>query len=101
LYRKQTCNAIGLEEQVAVGHDVAGTQGRKGFVPGRGSPAFLIGSLLGIAEGVNGILPSARGNAADVADYCAKYVTKEGSWWNVKLLGQRHPAFNDFKLVGE
>jgi hypothetical protein len=34
----------------------------------------------------------------DVADYCAKYVTKEGSWWNVKLVGQRHPAFKDFKL---
>ena len=34
----------------------------------------------------------------DVADYCAKYVTKEGSWWNVKLLGQRHPAFKNFKL---
>jgi hypothetical protein len=28
----------------------------------------------------------------------AKYVTKEGSWWDVKLLGQRHPAFKDFKL---
>jgi hypothetical protein len=34
----------------------------------------------------------------DVADYCAKYVAKEGSWWNVKLLGQRHQAFKDFKL---
>jgi hypothetical protein len=34
----------------------------------------------------------------DVADYCAKYVTKDGSWWDVKLLGQRHPAFKDFKL---
>ncbi len=37
----------------------------------------------------------------DVADYCAKYVTKESAWWNVKLLGQRHPAFKDFKLVIE
>ena len=27
----------------------------------------------------------------DVADYCAKYVTKEGAWWNVKLLSHRHP----------
>jgi hypothetical protein len=27
-----------------------------------------------------------------------KYVTKEGAWWGVKLVGQRHPAFNDFKL---
>jgi len=34
----------------------------------------------------------------DVSDYCAKYVTKEGAWWNVMLLGQRHPAFKDFKL---
>jgi hypothetical protein len=24
-------------------------------------------------------------SVADVADYCAKYVTKEGSWWNVQL----------------
>jgi hypothetical protein len=32
-------------------------------------------------------------NRDDVADYCAKYVTKEGSWWNVKLLGPRHPAY--------
>jgi len=37
-------------------------------------------------------------NRDDVADYCAKYVTKEGSWWNVNLLGGRHPAFKDFKL---
>jgi hypothetical protein len=34
----------------------------------------------------------------DVADYCAKYVTKENSWWNLNLLGQRHPANKDFKL---
>ena len=27
----------------------------------------------------------------DVADYCAKYVCKEGAWWNVKLLSHRHP----------
>jgi hypothetical protein len=26
------------------------------------------------------------------------YVTKEGAWWGVKLVGQRHPAFKDFKL---
>ena len=37
----------------------------------------------------------------DVSDYCAKYVTKQGSWWNVNLLGHRHPAFKDFKLVME
>jgi len=37
----------------------------------------------------------------DVSDYCAKYVTKEGAWWGVKLVGQRHPAFKDFKLVIE
>jgi hypothetical protein len=36
-----------------------------------------------------------------VADYCAIYVTKEGSWWNVSLLAGRHPEFKDFKLVGE
>jgi len=29
----------------------------------------------------------------DVADYCAKYVTKEGAWWDVKMLGGRHPKF--------
>lgn len=23
---------------------------------------------------------------ADVADYCSKYVTKEGAWWNVRLV---------------
>jgi hypothetical protein len=34
----------------------------------------------------------------DVSDYCAKYVTKENTWWGVNLLGQRHPAFKDFKL---
>jgi hypothetical protein len=37
----------------------------------------------------------------DVSDYCAKYVTKEGAWWGVKLVGQRHPVFKDFKLVIE
>jgi hypothetical protein len=37
----------------------------------------------------------------DVADYCAKYVTKENSWWNVKLIGNRHPAMENFKLVIE
>lgn len=30
-------------------------------------------------------------NRDDVADYCAKYVCKEGAWWNVKLLSHRHP----------
>jgi hypothetical protein len=35
----------------------------------------------------------------DVADYCAKYVTKENSWCNVKLLSHRHPQFaTDFIL---
>jgi hypothetical protein len=37
----------------------------------------------------------------DVSDYCAKYVTKEGAWWGVKLVGHRHPAMKDFKLVME
>lgn len=32
-------------------------------------------------------------NRDDVADYCAKYVCKEGAWWNVKLLSHRHPHF--------
>jgi hypothetical protein len=34
----------------------------------------------------------------DVSDYCAKYVCKEGAWWNVNLLGQRHPGNQNFKL---
>jgi hypothetical protein len=33
-----------------------------------------------------------------VADYCAKYMTKENTWWNVKLPGQRHPGEADYKL---
>jgi len=40
-------------------------------------------------------------NRDDVADYCAKYVTKENSWWNVKLLGYWHPTFKDFKLSND
>jgi hypothetical protein len=28
-----------------------------------------------------------------VSDYRARYVTKEGAWWNVKLLSHRHPQF--------
>lgn len=28
----------------------------------------------------------------DVADYCSKYVTKEGSWWNVSLQWHRSQA---------
>jgi|GEM_PF-965293 len=37
----------------------------------------------------------------DVADYCAKYVTKEGAWWDVKMLGHHHPKnAGDFKLEG-
>ena len=40
-------------------------------------------------------------NRDDVADYCAKYVAKERSWWNVKLLGTRHPGFADFKLSND
>ncbi len=27
----------------------------------------------------------------NMADYCAKYVTKEGSWCDIKLLRHRHP----------
>ena len=38
----------------------------------------------------------------DVADYCAKYVTKEGAWWGVKLLGHRHPQFaTNFRLTND
>jgi len=40
-------------------------------------------------------------NRDDVADYCAKYVTKENSWWNVKLMGSRHPSMADFKLTAD
>jgi hypothetical protein len=41
-------------------------------------------------------------NRDDVADYCAKYVTKEGAWWNVKLLSHRHPQNPpNLKLTGE
>jgi hypothetical protein len=31
-------------------------------------------------------------NASDVADYCAKYVCKEGAWWDVKLFEGRRPG---------
>jgi hypothetical protein len=31
----------------------------------------------------------------DVVDYCAKYVCKEGAWWNVKLQWHRIQAIND------
>jgi hypothetical protein len=38
----------------------------------------------------------------DVADYCAKYVTKEDSWWDVKLLSHRRAQDStDFKLSSE
>ena len=37
--------------------------------------------------------------AMDVSDYCAKYVTKEGAWRAVNLVGYRHPKLKDFKLV--
>jgi hypothetical protein len=38
----------------------------------------------------------------DVADYCAKYVTKEDSWWNVKLLSHRRAQDSThFKLSSE
>ena len=36
----------------------------------------------------------------DVSDYCAKYVTKANAWWGVKLVGQRHPQFMNFRLAG-
>jgi len=29
----------------------------------------------------------------DVAAYCAKYVTKEGAWWNLKILGNKSLPF--------
>ena len=38
-------------------------QGRKRLVFGRGPPAVLVGSLLGVGEGFNGVLPGAGGNA--------------------------------------
>jgi hypothetical protein len=28
-----------------------------------------------------------------------KYVTKDGAWWNVNLLGQRHPGNQNFRLA--
>jgi len=28
---------------------------------------------------------------ANVTDYCAKYVCKDGAWWNVRLKGAHHP----------
>ena len=37
-------------------------------------------------------------NRDDVADYCAKHVTKENTWRNVKPPGRRHPEEADFKL---
>jgi hypothetical protein len=38
----------------------------------------------------------------DVADYCAKYVTKEDSWWDVKLLSHRRAEDStDFELSSE
>jgi hypothetical protein len=37
-------------------------------------------------------------NRDDVSDYCANYVAKENAWWNAKLLGQRHPVNQNFKL---
>lgn len=33
-------------------------------------------------------------NAGDVEDYCSKYVTKAGAWWNVKLQWHRVRALN-------
>ena len=40
-------------------------------------------------------------NRDDVADYRAKYVAKEGSGWNVKLLGTRHPGLANYKLTSD
>jgi hypothetical protein len=38
----------------------------------------------------------------DVADYCAKYVTKGDSWWNVKMFSHRRPQDSTgFKLSSE
>lgn len=37
----------------------------------------------------------------DVSDYCAKYVTKETAWWDVKLFSHRRGQDStDFKLTG-
>jgi hypothetical protein len=37
---------------------------------------------------------------SDVVDYCSKYVTKEGAWWNVKLQWHHQQALHNsgFKL---
>ena len=38
----------------------------------------------------------------DVSDYCAKYVTKEDWWWDVKLFSHRRPQDSaGFKLTSE
>ncbi len=44
---------------------------------------------------------SAGEQSDDVADYCAKYVAKEGAWWDVKRLSHRHPQNpSNLKLTG-
>jgi hypothetical protein len=60
----------------------------------------------GTISGKSGLIATARvglrvNNRDDVADYCAKYVSKEGAWWDVKLQGRWHLVFNDFKLSSE
>lgn len=35
----------------------------------------------------------------DVVSYCAKYVTKERTWWNVKIVHPPGIAGKDFKLI--
>jgi hypothetical protein len=39
-------------------------------------------------------------NLGDVVDYCSKYVTKAGAWWNVKLQWHHRQASTEpnFKL---
>ena len=35
----------------------------------------------------------------DVALYVAKYVTKGNAWWDLRLMGTRHPAQRELDLV--
>jgi len=38
-------------------------------------------------------------NFGDVADYCSKYVTKEGAWWDVKLQWHRRQKIQNAAFV--
>ena len=43
--------------------------------------------------GINRIVPIE--SQLNVTDYCAKHVTKETLYWNIKLLGNRQPQCGD------